>query len=188
MPSKRYLVLAAFAALIVVVLFTAAFTQSAQAQTQDPPALVTNDNCMNCHENLYLLHDTGNWYCLRESPMTCTQCHGGNPGAITQEEAHTGRAAHPVLNEDISKCQECHPEKCYERVELFGQVAGIDEVLVAAPYTPAPLLVEPAAIPFQDGQQQQTTTWINLLEILPIVLVAGTALIIYGIYFLRHGG
>lgn len=183
MPSKRYLILAAFTALIVVALFTAAFTQSALAQAQDPPA-VTNDKCLNCHENLYFLHDTGNWYCMRELPMTCTQCHGGNPGALTQEEAHTGRAAHPVLNEDISKCQECHPEKCDERVELFSQVAGIDEVLVAEPYTFAPPANEPVAMPFQD---QPTFTWINLLEILPIVLVAGAALIIYGVYFLRHG-
>ena len=182
MPSKRYLVLAAFTVLVVAALFTAIFTQSAQAQA--PPA-VTNDNCLNCHENLYLLHDTGNWYCLRESPMTCTQCHGGNPGALTQEEAHTGRAVHPVFNEDISKCQECHPEKCDERVELFSQVAGIDEVLVAAPFTPAPQVDEPATILFQE---QQAYTWINLLEILPIVLVAGAAVIIYGLYSLRHGG
>jgi hypothetical protein len=187
MPSKRSMLPAALTALTLIALFTVPFTQSVQAQTQTPPALETRDNCMNCHENLYFLHDTGNWYCLREAPMTCTQCHGGNPSALTQEEAHTGRAAHPVINEDISKCQECHPEKCYERVELFSQVAGIDEVLVAAPYTPFPLVEESAAVPFQDRQEHQTT-WINLLEILPIVLVAGAALIIYGLYALRHGG
>ena len=188
MPSKRSMVLAALAALILIALFTVPFTQSARAQIQHPPTIESNDNCLNCHENLYLLHDTGNWYCLHEAPMTCTQCHGGNPGALTQAEAHTGRAAHPIINEDISKCQECHPEKCYERVELFSQVAGIDEVFVAAPYTPASLVIEPAAISFLDRQEQQTSDWINLLEILPIVLVAGAALIIYGLYSLRHGG
>ena len=185
MPSTRSMVVAALTALTLIALFTAPFTQFARAQTQVPPALETDDNCLKCHENLYLLHDTGNWYCLREAPMTCTQCHGGNPGALTQDEAHTGRSAHPVINEDISKCQECHPEKCYERVELFSQVAGIDEVLVAAPFTPAPHVDEPATLLFQE---QQAYTWINLLEILPIVLVAGAAVIIYGLYSLRHGG
>ena len=32
---------------------------------------VDNGTCINCHEDLYFLHDTGNWFCIRESPMPC---------------------------------------------------------------------------------------------------------------------
>jgi len=35
----------------------------AQESTQD------NGNCINCHEDLYYLHDTGNWFCLNDSPF-----------------------------------------------------------------------------------------------------------------------
>ena len=39
--------------------------------------------------------------CLRELPMRCVACHGGDPTATTQETAHYDRSAHPIFNEDI---------------------------------------------------------------------------------------
>ena len=60
-------------------------------------------------DNLYYLHDTGKYFCLNELPMACVDCHGGDPQATIMEEGHTLRTAHPVINEDISKCQQCHP-------------------------------------------------------------------------------
>jgi hypothetical protein len=95
---------------------------------------VDHGTCIKCHEDLYFLHDTGNWFCIRESPMRCVDCHGGDPFAINKEEAHTNRKAHPIINGDISKCQECHPAECNERLVKFETVAGISDVRVALPY------------------------------------------------------
>ena len=105
--------------IIIIVLAT-----SSPVFAQESPPVPENGSCVNCHEDLYFLHDTGNWFCLRESPMRCVDCHGGNPNVLTQEEAHLNRKAHPVVNEDISKCQECHPAECMERIEKFNQTAG----------------------------------------------------------------
>ena len=116
--------------------------------------------------------------------MTCTECHGGDLSALTEEEAHTGRAAHPVISEDISKCQECHPMECNERVEMFDQVAGISEIRLAVPYSPVLRAEAPDAAEAQT--RQETSPWIDLWELLPIVLVAGAALLVYAVYRIRH--
>ncbi|HCW06819.1 MAG TPA: hypothetical protein DGG95_05585 [Cytophagales bacterium] len=148
------------------------------ADDPDPPP--NQGKCITCHEDLYLLHDTGNWFCLREAPMSCVDCHGGNPLATTQELAHVDRAAHPVINEDISKCQECHPEECTERVQIFDQTAGISEVMVAMPYTPKATAKISSEIPVESREDQNA--WLNIWEILSILLLASTAL---GAYILH---
>jgi len=134
-------------------------------------------NCINCHEDLYFLHDTGNWYCLRESPMSCVECHGGNSLATTQEQAHLDRAAHPVINEDISKCQECHPEACAERLVIFDQKAGISPVLVALPYIPRTGAELTSTVAAERGENRNA--WLNTREALPILLLAGGAIVVY---------
>jgi hypothetical protein len=173
-------------ALVLIIVFTIPFTQQVQAQVQMDPGTTGNDNCIKCHEDLYFLHDTGNWFCIREDHMTCTDCHGGNAKTLNQDEAHTSRAAHPIINEDVSKCQECHPEECYERVNLFDQEAGVSDVLVAIPITPDRHVEEPVLQPVQVPEEQESSAWINLWELLSIALVAGSALVIYMIYRLRH--
>ncbi len=171
----------------VFILFMAASTP-ATVRADDPVPPPNNGNCITCHEDLYFLHDTGNWFCLKESPMACVSCHGGDPTTTTKEIAHTDRAPHPVINEDVSKCQECHPDECYERVELFDQTAGISEVLVAAPYTPAySYSTENIDIfPIEVQQEQESNSWINFMEFLPIMLVTGLALIVYFAYKIKH--
>ncbi|HSL42630.1 MAG TPA: hypothetical protein VK897_04305 [Anaerolineales bacterium] len=154
-------------------------------QAQSMPTGGNKDNCVNCHEDLYFLHDTGNWFCLQESPMSCVDCHGGNPKALTKELAHTDRAAHPVINEDLSKCQECHPEACQERVEFFDQTAGISRVLVAAPYT-AVYSIEEDANKNVEAPTQEPSYWIMFWEFLPFVIVTGLALVIYFVARRRH--
>lgn len=170
-----------FALFTLVCLVLAAVFVNTPAHAQSVPANGREDNCMSCHENLYFLHDTGNWFCIRESPMGCVDCHGGDPEAITQEMAHSHRAAHPVINEDVSKCQECHPEECNERVELFDQTAGISQVRVAAPYTPAHSTErtanEAAEVAQSDGQP--VGFLLMFWEVIPLVVIVGLALIIY---------
>lgn len=94
--------------------------------------------CLNCHEDLYYLHDTGKWYCVSEARDRCAYCHGGNPTTTEKEAAHEGRTAHPVINNDVTKCRQCHPQDYNAHVVKFNQVAGISPVVyVAQPYTPS---------------------------------------------------
>jgi hypothetical protein len=162
---------------VVIALMTLSITFKVYAQ--ESPPLPENGTCASCHEDLYFLHDTGNWFCIRESPMQCVDCHGGDPYTFNQADAHANRQPHPILNEDISKCQECHPDECTERVAKFDQTAGISDVLVAAPLQiqpslaveefPAAPVVKPAAHP----------AWISFLEIIVLALLAGLALAVH---------
>jgi hypothetical protein len=158
----------------------AATPAHAQSLAQD----IDNGNCIKCHEDLYFLHDTGNWFCIRESPMRCVDCHGGNPEATTQETAHYDRSAHPVVNEDISKCQECHPAQCDERVAIFSEVAGISSVKLSSP---VPVLSAPdltSSLPAVE--ESEPVNWLLMLKILPFFVIAGVALTICIIQKVRH--
>ena len=156
----------------------------ATVYADDPHPTSDNGNCITCHEDLYFLHDTGNWYCLKESPMACVDCHGGNPIANTEELAHTERTAHPVINDDISKCQQCHPNECTERLQIFDETAGISKILVAAPYNPS---YSSDYIPANLVEaEQEPVIWVNALEILPMLFVIGITLIAYLAYRVRH--
>jgi hypothetical protein len=143
----------------------------------DDPA-PDNGKCISCHEDQYFLHDTGNWFCLRESPMACADCHGGDPTTPVKEKAHLNRASHPVVNNDVSKCQECHPDECDERMELFDQTAGISEILVAAPYIPAYSTEITEDIPATRPQGQR--------ELIVISLISGITLMAYLAVRIRH--
>lgn len=183
MSAKTSSVVFALVALIGTVLVTVSLYTPAQALSSTRKG--NRDNCLSCHENLYFLHDTGNWFCLRESPMSCVDCHGGDPAALTEQEAHSERAAHPVLNGDVATCEECHPKECYERVDIFDERAGISQVLVAAPYTPAYSSKGQSGTNI-DTAEQQPNGWIMFWEFLPLVLVTGLALIIYLVARRRH--
>jgi hypothetical protein len=123
------------------------------------------DTCIRCHEDLYFLHDTGKWFCLKEAPMACVDCHGGNPNAITKDTAHADRAAHPIINENIAKCQECHPAASIERVQIFRDVAGVSPVKVAAAYVPVADVSESHRVP-AIGQKESVAS-----PVLPLALM-----------------
>jgi hypothetical protein len=161
-------------------LLIAGLSTPAIVHADEPLPAPDHGKCITCHENLYFLHDTGNWYCLKESPMACVDCHGGDPLAVTQDLAHANRAAHPVINEDISKCQQCHPEECSERLGIFDRTAGIDYVRVAMPYTPRAGKVSAPAT--ADEDREGFIAWMNAWEILPILLLSGAALSAYAIH------
>lgn len=167
-------------ALAGICLLLLAFSLPVTVHADEPD----NGTCISCHEDLYLLHDTGNWYCLNESPMTCVECHGGDSNATVKESAHTNRAPHPILNEDISKCQECHPNECGERVELFKKTAGISEVFVAAPYTPSHSSAEIIGAP--TASQEPDNARLGFMEFLPVLLLVSLALLTYKWYQSRR--
>jgi len=179
--QKTSSILFALFALVGLVMVSVLSNTPVQAQSIS----TDKSNCANCHENLYFLHDTGNWFCLRESPMSCVDCHGGDPEAVTRETAHTDRAGHPVINADVSKCQECHPEECDERVELFDQTAGISQIRVAAPYIPVYSTGDDDRVGI-DGQEQEPSSLLIFWEIISPVLLTSLALAIYFVARRRH--
>jgi len=149
------------------------------AYSQSPTQDVDNGNCIKCHEDLYFLHDTGNWFCIRESPMPCVSCHGGDPTATTQETAHYDRSAHPILNEDISRCQECHMDanECCECVKKFDQLAGLKTVKLASTIEVINASDQTSGLP--TVEEGKPVNWLLILEILPLVVILGLALTIY---------
>ncbi|MBI2334025.1 MAG: hypothetical protein HYU84_18015 [Chloroflexi bacterium] len=179
-PSTIQFAMALMGALMLLISFSMPITANADAGTPD------NGKCISCHEDLYLLHDTGNWYCLNEAPMSCVGCHGGNPTSVVKEAAHMNRASHPIINEDVSKCQECHPEECDERVEIFRQRAGISTVFVAVPYTPLYSGETSMAPPRSGWQKEDKGGWLNALEFLPILIIISIALLTYTLYRFNH--
>ncbi len=104
-----------------------------QSRANSPAQVDDGSKCVTCHEDLYYLHDTGKAFCLHGVPMSCVDCHGGDPTAVTKEAAHFDRSAHPIINEDDKKCYECHPAEAAERVQTFETLAGVSEVRVAQP-------------------------------------------------------
>jgi hypothetical protein len=114
--------------------------------------------------------------------MQCVDCHGGDPYAVTQEDAHANRKAHPVINDDVSKCQECHPEECAERVTKFDQQAGISKVLVAEPYQPImPTIVSGQPSAELARQSMEPANWISAMEIVVLVVIMGLALSVFAL-------
>jgi hypothetical protein len=159
-------------AVCVVLAITLASFPS-QVQARNPLQASDGSQCITCHEDLYYLHDTGKAYCLKDSPMTCVDCHGGNPTALTKEEAHFNRSAHPVINEDGKKCYECHPAEADTRLEEFRQVAGISEIKLAATCEPANV---PGTAGFLESQSEQ---WTPTPQAMALFVVVGMMLVIF---------
>jgi hypothetical protein len=120
----------------VCLLFVVAFfVPTAQAQ-ETPPSPDTG--CISCHDNLYYQHDTGNWFCQCAEQTSCTCCHGGNPEALTEKEAHTGMDRLPT-QQNAESCQKCHPQDYQARIDQFSRTAGV------SPYHPTPPTTGPVS-------------------------------------------
>ncbi len=173
--SVPLVLIAVFAALIMTL-----FISPAQAQARIPLQSNDGSRCVTCHEDLYYLHDTGKAYCLKDAPMACVDCHGGDPTALTKESAHFNRAAHPVINDDDKKCYECHPAEAGTRLDKFRQVAGISEIKLAVP-------CEPASIPVTTGfPESQPEQWVPTTQAIALFIVAGMMLVIFIGFKIRH--
>jgi hypothetical protein len=113
------------------------FTAAAQGEK---PA--DNDSCLSCHAGLYMLHDTGKWYCMYGTQAVCSDCHGGVVGASDYDSAHTGLTAYP-LRENSAVCQGCHGPSTTTYVNKFGAMGVLDPAPLALPaYEPAEVSAE----------------------------------------------
>jgi hypothetical protein len=169
---------------IVITMMTLAVSSNVSAQASYPFA--ENGTCASCHEDLYILHDTGKWFCIRESPMLFVDCHSDNPYPINQENTHTNRKTHPILNEHVSKSQECHLAECDERVAKFDRTTGISSVLLAILYQPAPRIRSEQPLEMPITEPVENPVWISAIEIIVLVLITSLALIIYFIRKTHH--
>ena len=178
MFAKKMLVLSIG---IIVIMTVSLLAVPVQAQARIPLQASDGSKCVTCHEDLYYLHDTGKAYCLKDSPMACVNCHGGDPAVLTKEAAHFDLTAHPVINDNDRKCDECHPAEAETRLAKFRQMAGISEVKVAIPYVPAVL---PVTVP---AEKHQPEKWVPGLETVSLIIIAGLALVIFFVAKIRHG-
>jgi hypothetical protein len=117
---------------------------AAQSQT-----LGKDDTCIACHEDLYVLHDTGKWFCLCEVQASCTDCHGGVVGETDVEAAHLGMIANPVAS-DPDRCQSCHPGEYKERLSEFAARGGLSATPCPTEPVPIPMAAPPGP-PFPDS-------------------------------------
>lgn len=186
MSKEKNFILHLLVASVVVIILMIPGVKPSHVHAQEPTPPADHGTCIKCHENLYYLHDTGNWFCIRESPMRCVDCHGGDPAVIQKEAAHANRQAHPIINEDISKCQECHPAECPIRLAKFDQVAGISDVLVADAYTPAPDVRSERPLDMVAGEPGGNPAWLSVMEIIVLACIAGLALTLFAVHKLHH--
>jgi len=186
MIGKKTFAVGLIASVCGLLLLVASLVMTTPAYAQSPDPEMDNSNCIKCHEDLYFLHDTGNWYCIREASMPCVACHGGDPTATTQEAAHYDRSAHPIINEDISRCQECHtdPDECCECVSKFEQMAGIKQVKLVSPVPVSDVPDITQGLPIVE--EQEPLNWLLILEILPLFVIVSLVLAIYVAKKIRH--
>jgi hypothetical protein len=118
--------------------------------------------------------------------MRCVDCHGGDPSSPIEEVAHASREAHPVVNEDLSRCEKCHTADCDERVAKFDRVAGISNVLVSIPYQPEPIVNSEQPQPTQPSEPLKYPGWISAMEVMAPIVIAGLVLVIYLIHHRRE--
>jgi hypothetical protein len=115
-----------------------------------------DDSCISCHENLYLLHDTGKWYCLCETKARCTFCHGGEAGTLDEQAAHLGMIANPTQNTQ-AVCKSCHPDDYQARVATFISRAGVGAS--PCPTKAAPVALSAAAPPESPAPEAGLDAW-----------------------------
>ena len=132
--------------------------------------------CISCHENLYLLHDTGKSFCLCEEKMSCTCCHGGNPESLVEEQAHLGMVANPAIDEGTT-CQKCHTTDTQVYIEKFATIAGVRSF--------HPTLGSPTSIP---PQAIQGTVDANPIAAIPARLLEPWRLVVLGIFGIALAG
>jgi hypothetical protein len=105
----------------------------ALAQEGDLPR---DSTCIDCHLYQYQIFDSGKWYCLCQTPVRCTECHGGRTDTANQELAHEGLVPNPLVDQ-AARCQSCHPNDYQARVEKFASIAGIHSMPKPCPTCPS---------------------------------------------------
>jgi hypothetical protein len=156
MNSKRFFEwrIPAGIMLCLFLLFVSAGAALAQETSPAPETM-----CVACHADLYENHDEGKYFCLCVVGASCTDCHAGNPEALTADEAHVGLVTRPCEG-GLDTCAKCHPQDCADRAATFAQVAGFQPTPLPAPTaTPFSSAVRPQLAPTQVVDADGTSPW-----------------------------
>ena len=125
--------------LVILFLLSSVIFAEASAQGETP---VPETACATCHESLYLLHDTGKWYCSCKRRADCTVCHAGQADTFDEKLAHAGLIANPI-QDNPAACQGCHGDESEKYIQRFTLIAGVSQPRTPGPtYAPAALQVE----------------------------------------------
>jgi len=125
--------------LMVIVLMGAMDFSMAAAQSEVP---APESTCATCHENLYVLHDTGKWYCSCKRRADCTVCHAGQVDTFDEDLAHQGLIVHPI-QDNPAACQSCHGDDYPAYIQRFCQIAGVSQPSKpGTTFAPAALFIE----------------------------------------------
>lgn len=116
---KRLLTGSAFLLMMFILGFMNVLTAFAQSE-----APVAESACATCHARLYVLQDTGKWYCNCKRRADCTVCHAGQADTFDEALAHQGLFANPVLD-NPGACQSCHGDDYETYIQRFTQIAGV---------------------------------------------------------------
>jgi cytochrome c553 len=157
--------------LVGIALLIPGRTGQTLTQEEIPPK---DTSCINCHEDQYYLYDSGNWYCLNETKVGCTECHRGRPDTRVKESAHAGLIANPLVN-DAAVCQNCHPDDYRARVQTYASIAGISP-------TPRPYATYVPSTPI--SQSGESAGGMRLLRSLPPGAWQVAGLSFFGVAFL----
>lgn len=120
MKKNSFSLLMLYTGMLAILLFAAFAITPVSAEGTPPPE---ECQCKQCHEQQYYLYDSGKWYCLCNSPMTCVHCHGGNGRETNADLAHKDMLANPFAN-NAAICKDCHEEESQTRVDEFVKRAG----------------------------------------------------------------
>jgi hypothetical protein len=125
--------------LVALLLLSAWSLPAASAQGETP---APDTACATCHEDLYVLHDTGKWYCSCKRRADCTVCHAGQADTFDEKLAHEGLIANPI-RDNPAACQGCHGDEYEQYIQRFALIAGVSQPRKPGPtYAPAVLYVE----------------------------------------------
>jgi hypothetical protein len=126
--------------ILVIALFLFAISVSTAAAQSEVPTL--ESTCATCHESLYLLHDTGKWYCSCKRRADCTVCHAGQVDTFDEDLAHQGMIANPI-QDNPAACQSCHGDDYPAYIQRFCQIAGVSQPSKpGTTFAPAALFIE----------------------------------------------
>jgi hypothetical protein len=92
---------------------------------RDTPAAETDDSCVDCHRNrdflvtdkkLYDYYQEWGLSVHRQEEVSCSDCHGGDPGASDKKKAHAGDVGGGIQTSAVNfknipeTCGQCHED------------------------------------------------------------------------------
>jgi len=143
----------------VLVLLLAALSLPKNVSAAPSSDTVTN-SCLSCHEDLYYLHDTGEYYCISEHKDRCVNCHEGNATVMDEKQAHLGLIVHPQENNG-AKCQECHGDDAQARIDSFAAGSGgFATTIKAEIYSPSAEVTSGFSVMPEENQLINNWGWV----------------------------